>query len=100
MTVYRSEYNSYIFQLFQTPIYYRQVSKNLGATINSINNSDLLDFTFPFPEDTKEMKAISKVLGKMDEEMDLLNKLLQKFKLQKEALLQQLLTAKKMVKVN
>jgi type I restriction enzyme, S subunit len=40
MSVYRSELNKFVFQLFATDTYYKIIQENLGATINSINNSD------------------------------------------------------------
>ena len=49
MSVFRSEYNNYLFQLFDTDLYNRQIHDNLGATINSINGSDLKNFIFPLP---------------------------------------------------
>lgn len=56
MTVFHSNINTYVFQIFQSDLFFKQVEKNLGATINSINNSDLLLFEFPFPKEKKEQE--------------------------------------------
>ena len=62
MSLYRTEYSQYIYHLFQTKRYKELVSMNLGATINSINGSDLENFSFFVPEKS-EMDAISKKLS-------------------------------------
>ncbi len=48
----------------------------------------------------EEQKAIADILSKADEEIELLNKKLEAFKLEKKALMQKLLTGKIRVKVN
>ncbi|EAH8299330.1 restriction endonuclease subunit S [Campylobacter fetus] len=37
MTIYRSNFNLFLSHIFKTNIFFKQVSSNLGATINSIN---------------------------------------------------------------
>lgn len=59
MTVYRSEHNKFITQLFSSETYFREIHKNLGATINSINGSDLKKFKFGFPSEAEEEKIAS-----------------------------------------
>lgn len=56
-----------------------------------------LPISLPCPA---EQKAIAEILSKADEEIELLNKKLEAFKLEKKALMQQLLTGKIRVKVN
>ncbi|MEP7729285.1 restriction endonuclease subunit S [Marinomonas primoryensis] len=97
MSLYRCQYPDYIFQLFQTNEYYRQVNRNLGATINSINNSDLHDFRFIIPTDKNEISMISKCLTSADQEIDALQSKLAYLKQEKKALMQQLLTGKRRV---
>ncbi|WP_392386263.1 restriction endonuclease subunit S [Marinomonas primoryensis] len=97
MSLYRCKYPDYIFQLFQTSEYYRQVNRNLGATINSINNSDLHDFRFIIPTDKNEISMISKCLTSADQEIDALQSKLAYLKQEKKALMQQLLTGKRRV---
>jgi type I restriction enzyme S subunit len=99
MSVFRTQHSEYVFQLFQTQMYYDQVSKNLGATINSINNNDLLKFVFPFPSDEEEIKAISSTLGSIDSEISALKDLVDLYQKQKQGLMQKLLTGKLRVKV-
>lgn len=59
MTVYRSDFNSYLFHYFDTDSYKDEVHKNLGATINSINGSDLKKFKIPFPTKEEQQKIAS-----------------------------------------
>lgn len=66
MTVYRSPYNKFVFQWFGTQVYKEIVHKNLGATINSINGSDLKKFVIPFPS-ISEQEKISIFLSSVDE---------------------------------
>ena len=56
MAVYRSDSNIYLCHFFKSNSYKKQVYKNLGATINSINGSDLKKFKLslpPLPEQQK-----------------------------------------------
>ncbi|CAE6958639.1 Type I restriction modification DNA specificity domain [Vibrio sp. B1FIG11] len=99
MTVFRGKYAEFVFQLFQTVQFHRQVNKNLGATINSINTSDLHKFKFDFPKDKNEIEKIASVLTAADKDIELLEAKLSHFKQEKKALMQQLLTGKRRVKV-
>jgi len=97
MSIYRSELNDYIFQLFQSGIFLKEINKNLGATINQITSGDLSSFKVPLPP-LPEQKAIAHVLGLMDSSINNNNKLILKKELQKKWLMQNLLTGKKRVK--
>lgn len=97
MAIYRSEYNEYLFQLFDTDFYNREIHRNLGATINSINGSDLKRFKFPIPP-LPEQRAITKVLGSMDKAINANNQLIAQKELRKKWLMQNLLTGKKRLK--
>jgi len=99
MSVYRSDRNEYVFHLFDTDFYKREIQKNLGATINSINGSNLKKFKFPFPQE-KERNKITKVLNGIEKEIKLLEKELEQLKNQKQGLLQQLLTGMVRIKIN
>ena len=100
MTLYRSIYPTYVFQLFQSNLFYRQVNKNLGATINSINTSDLHKFKFLIPSNQNEIKKIATVLTNADKEIELLEQQLADLQQEKKALMQVLLTGKKRVVVD
>jgi type I restriction enzyme S subunit len=91
MTVFNSNINKYIFQLFQSDLFFRQVEKNLGATINSINNSDLILFEFPFPKEKKEQEKIAKILSTLDTAIESTQKLIDKEKNIKKGLMSDLL---------
>ena len=100
MTLYRCIYPAYVFQLFQSNLFYRQVNKNLGATINSINTGDLHKFKFLIPSNQNEIKKIATVLTNADKEIELLEQQLADLQQEKKALMQQLLTGKRRVKLN
>jgi type I restriction enzyme S subunit len=99
MTVFHSNINEYVFQLFQSDLFFKQVEKNLGATINSINNSDLLLFDFSFPKDEIEQKQITKILTTQDEKIEIEEKNLAKLKELKKGLMNDLLSGVVRVKV-
>lgn len=65
-----------------------------------ISQDDFRNMTVFIPSDIVEQKTIAEILSKADEEIELLNKKLEAFKLEKKALMQQLLTGKIRVKVN
>lgn len=94
MSVFRSESNEYVFQLFQTSMFFRQVSADLGATINSINTNNLLKYKFPFPP-LPEQKKIAQILSTWDNAISATERLLENSQQRKKALMQQLLTGKK-----
>ena len=97
MTVFRSKIPSYCFQLIQSELFFREVSKNLGATINSINGSNLKKFPFNFPPSEEEISKVSEVLASADRETQIFQSSLVKLKEEKRALMQQLLTGKRRV---
>jgi type I restriction enzyme S subunit len=99
MTVFRTPLNEYVQFLLQSEWFFTQVSRDIGATINSINNSNLLEYLFAFPthheqtQITNQLKSIeSLIVGKS-------NKLSQTQSL-KKSLMQDLLTGKVRVTVN
>jgi type I restriction enzyme S subunit len=73
MTIYRSQFNQFLFHWFNTSTYYKNVHRNLGATINSINGSDLKKFKVPFPS-LREQKKISEFLTSVDRRIELMKK--------------------------
>ena len=78
---------------FDTDIYNREVHKNLGATINSINGKDLKKFLVPLPP-KQERGKIASILSDWDEAIETTQILIEKLELRKKGLMQQLLTGK------
>ncbi|HET8962880.1 MAG TPA: restriction endonuclease subunit S [Chitinophagales bacterium] len=99
MSVYRSSRNDYVFHLFDTDFYKREIHRNLGATINSINGSNLKKFRFPFPK-AKERAKITELLNAQDKEIALLKQQLVQLQDQKLGLMQRLLTGEVRVKID
>lgn len=93
MSVFRSNYNAYIFQVFQSNIIKKQIEEHLGATINQITNKSLNSFQIPFPT-IKEQEFIVDVLSDMDAEIEHLETKLEKAKKVKQGMMQELLTGK------
>lgn len=71
---------------------------NVGA-LPSLNAKDVYSLICKIPENYREQTAIVEILTLVDSEIDLLQKKLQQLKLQKEGLMQLLLTGKVRVKV-
>jgi type I restriction enzyme, S subunit len=94
MAIFRGDYNEYLIHVFNTDIYNREIHRNLGATINSINGSDLKEFKIPLPP-LPEQKAIAQVLSTADAAIHTTEKLIAQKELRKKWLMQQLLTGKK-----
>lgn len=65
MMVFRAKESAFVYQLFQSREFFRQVHENLGATINSINGGDFRGFRFPFPPEL-EREAIADLLSTWD----------------------------------
>lgn len=74
MTVFRSDMSQFVFQLFSTSNYYKIIHQNLGATINSINGSDLKKFSFFFPKEKKEQLKIASFFRVIDNRIRTLEK--------------------------
>ena len=65
MTIFRSVRNDFIQHLVNSDLFFKYVSRDIGATINSINNSNLLDYKFGFPP-LPEQKKIATILTSVD----------------------------------
>lgn len=94
MAIFRGDYNDYLIHVFNTDIYNREIHRNLGATINSINGGDLKEFKIPLPP-LPEQRAIARVLSTWDKAIHLTEKLISQKELRKKWLMQNLLTGKK-----
>lgn len=70
MAIFRSNYNLFLIHIFKTNTFFKQVKNDLGATINSINNSNLLNFKIPLPP-IDEQEKIAEILSTWDEAINL-----------------------------
>ncbi|MCB1584163.1 MAG: restriction endonuclease subunit S [Xanthomonadales bacterium] len=67
MTVFRADKPEFVYQLFQSDTYNRQVKADLGATINSINSKNLIKYEFLVPKCPNEQQEIASCLSAIDE---------------------------------
>ena len=89
MTVFRGESNKFISHWFHSSIYYKEVHKNLGATINSINGSNLKKFKTIFPLKPEQQK-IAAFLTAVDTKIEQLSKKQELLGEYKKGLMQQI----------
>lgn len=89
MTVFRSKFASFVFQLFQTTAYQRQVAADLGATINSINSAQFLRYKFLIPNEAEQQK-IAAFLSSTDFLIEAQRDRTDALKIHKNGLMQQL----------
>jgi type I restriction enzyme, S subunit len=89
MTVLRAKVPHFVFQLLQTSAYYKQVAADLGATINSINGSQLLKYRFRVPEPA-EQHRIAACLSSLDAAIAAASRKLESLRVHKKGLMQQL----------
>ena len=94
MSIYRTEFSSFIFYQFQSNIIQRQIDEIMGATINQITNKDMATFKVPLPNDADEQIAITNALSDMTVEIDALNQRLAKTQQIKQGMMQELLTGR------
>ena len=91
MTVFRGELNFYVKHLMKSEMFFRQVSIDIGATINSINNSNLLQFRFAFPP-LPEQQKIASILTSVDEVIEKTQSQINKLQDMKKGTMNELLT--------
>ena len=89
MTVFRAETAGFVFQLFQSDKYQKQVAGDLGATINSINGSQFLKYEFMVPKPAEQQK-IADCLNSLDELIAAQARKVEALKTHKKGLMQQL----------
>lgn len=89
MSIYRSPFNSFIVQLFQTDKYYQYINADLGATINSINGSNIKKYKFYFPSE-KEQTKIAEFLSAVDDKISQLSRQLELLNQYKKGVMQKI----------
>jgi type I restriction enzyme S subunit len=89
MTVFRAHAPNFVFQLFQSSRYQKQVAGDLGATINSINGSQLLKYVFFVPK-PPEQRRIASFLSSLDALITAETQKHEALKTHKKGLMQQL----------
>lgn len=92
MTVFRAQNPDFVFQLLQTDTYQNQVNADLGARINSINNSQLNKYKFAIPQHG-EQKKIAECLSNLDDLISAVANKIETLKEYKKGLMQQLFPA-------
>lgn len=97
MAIFRSEFSEYLFQIFGTDLFQKEIHKNLGATINSINGSDLKLFKIPVPP-IQEQQKIATIISTWDKAIDNCKVIIEKLNDRNKGLAQQLLSGKMRVK--
>lgn len=70
MTLFRSDYGAFIFQLIQTAAFFKQIHQNLGATINQITSKDLNNMKFYVPK-SEEKEKIASFFSLVDKKIEL-----------------------------
>lgn len=94
MSVFRSQYAKFIFQVFRSDYVQKQIRNNSNATINQITKKDFENIVVPVPPTLTEQSAIADVLSDMDSEIEALIAKLHKVKLLKKGMMQELLTGR------
>jgi type I restriction enzyme S subunit len=88
MTVFRAHNPKFVFQLFQTDQYNKQVNADLGPVINSINGGNLLKYKFAVPKNADEQKKIANTLFSLDDLIKEQTNKIELLKLHKKGLMQ------------
>lgn len=94
MSMFRSPYNEFLINVFQSNIIKKQIEEHLGATINQITNKSLNSFKVPFPP-LPEQTRIATILSDMDKSIASMERELSKYRGVKEGLMQELLSGRK-----
>ena len=89
MTVFRGASNKFISHWLKTPMFFKEVHKNLGATINSINGSNLKKFKTFFPKE-QEQEKIASFLTSVDTKIEQLVRKEELLRLYKKGVMQRI----------
>ncbi|MBI1856785.1 restriction endonuclease subunit S [Candidatus Saccharibacteria bacterium] len=91
MCVYRSDNPNYMYWVFQTESFRKQIARDLGPTINQVTTGNLNSFKFAFPSEDEQARIVT-VLEVWDEYVEKLDKKIELKKNIKKGLMQDLLT--------
>ena len=93
MSVFRTNYYEYTFQIFQSTLIKKQIFSNLGARINQITTADVNHFKIPFPP-LPEQQKIAEILSTQDKLIELQEKKTEQLKELKKGYLQKMFPKK------
>jgi type I restriction enzyme S subunit len=88
MTVFRAKKPDFVYQLFQTERYNKQVKADLGATINSINGRNFIKYEFHVPKNLQEQQKIAACLSSLDDLITAQTQKIEQLQWHKKGLLQ------------
>ncbi|MCG2494390.1 restriction endonuclease subunit S [Staphylococcus epidermidis] len=89
MTGIRCYNSKFINSLLDTNNFYREIHRNLGATINQITTGNFKKMSFYFPDD-KEKEKIGEFFGKLDRQIELEEEKLELLEQQKRGYMQKI----------
>ncbi|MCI2863603.1 restriction endonuclease subunit S, partial [Staphylococcus hominis] len=89
MTGIRCYNSKFINSLLDTNNFYREIHRNLGATINQITTGNFKKMSFYFPDD-KEKEKIGEFFGKLDRQIELEEEKLELLEQQKKGYMQKI----------
>lgn len=93
--IFRSEVNDYLFYVFQSSMFREKLKASLeGSSINNLTGKSLGNMVFAFPTDKYEWDAISRCLNEMNDDIASLQAKLEKYKMLKSGIMDELLTGK------
>lgn len=99
MTGIRCYNSKFINSLLDTNNFYREIHRNLGATINQITTGNFKKMSFYFPSN-KEKEKIGEFFGKLDRQIELEEEKLELLEAQKKGYMQKLFSQEMRFKDN
>lgn len=85
----------FFYYLLLSEVFLKFLSQlSAGSTINHLYQKDFVSFQFLTPKTIEEQKRIAQILSDMDAEIEALEKKLEKYKMIKQGMMQNLLTGK------